>query len=328
MITQRVSYKACNWYGKLDHYYIGYFLTLMSFNRFSDTKGISEHVKLLQNPKQGRYAVAREEIPIGAVIVEEAPNHYLLNPDNPDLVLEFCRHCFQSIASNSLSIPCTGCSSVMFCSTSCRSASLESVHKYECELDLYHLRSKSTPSSFRIFLSLLAVTRHSIEELETMGEAEIMQMEAHHQDQKFEQELKYLSITMLLLALLRKTSYYNVDSKSGTNALQLLEEELKVAETVHHLLRVQNFNTHPLLTAIEQNGRNDKDFNVGLSRLGDCINIAIGSNFNHSCNPNTFRINTDCPPKTLLIASRNIKKGRYQAIGMLFAKKIVLSKYR
>ena len=270
----------------------------------------------MQNPRKGRYAVARDDIPIGSVIVEEAPTHYLLNPDNPDLVLEFCRHCFQSIASNSQSIPCTGCSSVMFCSTSCRSASLESVHKYECELDLYHLRLKSTPSSFRIFLSLLAVTSQSIEELETLGETEIMQMEAHHQHQNFEQELKYLSITMLILALLRKTSYYNTDSKSGTNALQLLEEELKVAETVHHLLRVQNFNTHPLLTSIEQNGKNGKDFNVGLSRLGDCINVAIGSNFNHSCNPNTFRINTVCPPKTLLIASRNIKKGRYQAMGM------------
>ena len=278
----------------------------------------------MRNTKKGRYAVAREEIPIGSVIVEEAPNHYLLNPDNPDLVLEFCRHCFQSIDSNSQSIPCTGCSSVMFCSTTCRTASLESVHKYECELDLYHLRSKSTPSSFRIFLSLLAVTSHSIQELETIGGAEIMHMEAHHQHQNFEQELKYLSITMLILALLRKTSYYNMDSKSGTKTIHLLEEELKVAETVHHLLRVQNFNTHPLLTTIEQNGKNGKDFNVGLSRLGDCINVAIGSNFNHSCNPNTFRINTICPPKTLLIASRNIKKGRYQAIVMLFAKKILL----
>ena len=293
----------------------------MSLSSFLDTKGISEHVELLRNPEKGRYAVAREEIPIGAVIVEEASNYYLLNPDDPDLVLEFCRHCFQSIASDSQSIPCTGCSSVMFCSTTCRSASLEGVHKYECELDLYHLRSKSTPSSFRIFLSLLAVTSHSIEEVETLGEAEIMQMEAHHQHQNFEQELKYLSITMLILALLRKTSYYNMDSKSGTNSTQLLVEELKVAETVHHLLRVQNFNTHPLLTAIQQNGKNDKDFNVGLSRLGDCINVAIGSNFNHSCNPNTFRINTVCPPKTLLIASRNMKKGRYEAIRMLLSKK-------
>ena len=154
------------------------------------------------------------------------------------------------------------------------------------------------------------------EELEVeIGKTDIMKMESHDQTQSFEDELRYNSIIILILTLLRNTSYYKNEESTENPApkgIDLTNQELKVAEIVDHLLRVQNFNTHPILTTNVGQNRvsNKKEFNVGLSRLGDCINIVIGSHFNHSCNPNTLRINTVCPPQTILVASRNIPKGK------------------
>ena len=140
-------------------------------------------------------------------------------------------------------------------------------------------------------------------------------MVAHEQIRIFEVELKNLALTILILVLLRKTSYYRQQSLKDDKAPDnLTQQELKVAEIIDRLLRIQNFNTHPILTthATPDNlASNQNDFSVGLCRLGDCINVAIGSNFNHSCNPNTLRINSVGSPRTYLIASRNIPKGTF-----------------
>ena len=243
----------------------------------------------------------------------EKPHHYLLNPDDLNAILEICRHCLGPCPISP--IPCTGCTSVVFCSTTCRQASLfNGVHQYECELDLYHLRTKSNSSSFRIFLAFLAILQCPVAELEEIDNTNLMQMESHNQTRSFEEELKYLSITVLILTLIRRTSYYHALGEANIMLNNLTDKELKVAQTIDRLLRVQNFNTHPILTTMQGIGRNrsldKKDLEVGLSRIGDCINVVIGSNFNHSCNPNTLRISTvGTSLQTILIASRNIPKG-------------------
>ena len=270
---------------------------------------LSAKVKLQTDPVRGRFAVASEDIKVGSIIAIEKPTIYLLNPDDPSLILEFCHHCLRP--SPITFVPCQGCTSVIFCSKKCRETSLIKTHRYECELDLYGLRSKSDASSFRIFLALRAVLQYPIEELE---KSNLLKMEAHNQTQLFEEELKILSLTILILVLLRNTSYYQEESlKDDIRTLNMTQRELKLAEVIGHLSRVQNFNSHPILTSItEELSSNKQDFNVGLGRLGDCINVAIGSNFNHSCNPNTLRINSVSPPRTFLIASRNIPQGKYR----------------
>ena len=255
--------------------------------------------------------MANQDIRSGSIIAIEKPKDYLFNPDDVDILLRCCRHCFQPCQISP--IPCTGCTSILFCSTSCRQASLDGIHRYECELDLYNFRSKSSSSSFRIFLTFIAILQYPIETLEEIGTTDLMKMESHNEIRSFEEELKYVVITILILALLKNTSFSKKISSQDHNtpSYNLTDQELKIADKINHLLRVQNFNTHPILTASvgDNQASNKREFNVGLSRLGDCINVAIGSHFNHSCNPNTLRINAVAPPQTILIASRNIQRG-------------------
>ena len=58
---------------------------------------------------------------------------------SPDRLLTNCLHCFQSTLTP---LPCPTCSSVVFCSSSCRSFALYSYHKYECCLALPDLFQK------------------------------------------------------------------------------------------------------------------------------------------------------------------------------------------
>ena len=65
----------------------------------------------------------------------------------------------------------------------------------------------------------------------------------------------------------------------------------------------QDCNTHPIL-AMDEDVRGNQ---VGLVKLGNANYIAIGSFFNHSCAPNTCRVNAG--DATVLVATRNIAEG-------------------
>ena len=276
-----------------------------------DNDALSASVRLKTDPGKGRYTIASEGIKIGSIIAAEEPTTFILNPDDSSLILEFCRNCLRQTPISF--VPCKGCASVIFCSIGCRESAMSNTHRFECELDLYGMRSRSDASSFRIFLALQAILQYPIDEIDKIQKSNLMNMVAHEQIRIFEVELKNLAITILILVLLRKTSYYRQQSLKDDKAQEnLTEQELKVAEIIDRLLKIQNFNTHPILTthAIPDNlVSNQNDFSVGLCRLGDCINVMIGSNFNHSCNPNTLRINSVGSPRTYLIASRNIPNG-------------------
>ena len=277
-----------------------------------DNGTLSASVEIQTNPMKGRYAVASEDIKIGSMIAVEEPITYILNPDDPSLILEFCHHCLRPCPFTF--VPCKNCASVLFCSITCREEAHRRTHRYECEIDLYGMRSRSNASSFRIFLALQAVLQYPMDKLDDIENSKLMEMVSHDQEQEVEDELKNLSITILVLVLLRKTSYHSKEYlKDDVHPDNLSPKELKLAEIINHLLRVQNFNTHPILTTHSTNDNlssNRSDLNVGLSRLGDCMNVTIASSFNHSCNPNTLRINSVGPPRTYLIASRNIAKGK------------------
>ena len=279
----------------------------------SDNDALSASVTLKTDPGKGRYTVASEDIKIGSIIAAEEPTAFILNPDDSSLILEFCHNCLRQIPMSF--VPCEGCTSVIFCSKDCRKSAMSKTHRFECELDLYGMRSRSNASSFRIFLALQTILQYPIDEIDKLQKSHLMKMVAHEQIRIFEVELKNLAITTLILILLRKTSYYLKQSlKDDKPPENLTQQELKLAEMIDRLLRIQNYNTHPILTtnAITDNlTSNQNDFSVGLCRIGDSINVAIGSNFNHSCNPNTLRINSLGSPRTYLIASRNIPKGIY-----------------
>ena len=75
---------------------------------------------------QGRFAVAAEDIKIGDVVIVEKPYASVLLPEH---FMTHCHHCFKRVLAPT---PCVKCSTVCYCSVSCRQLSWSTYHKYEC----------------------------------------------------------------------------------------------------------------------------------------------------------------------------------------------------
>ena len=142
-----------------------------------------------------------------------------------------------------------------------------------------------------------------------------MDMVSHNDERGFESDVKFHVLTALLVLVVRRTSYMpSCDSTSNLN-----DDELFLATLINHLLRIQSFNTHPVLMQTAATNSEAAASQVGLVRMGNAINVKAGSVMNHSCNPNTIRINCQIPQEssetggvmTLYVASRNI--GEYNA---------------
>lgn len=109
----------------------------------------------------GRHLIARERISPGEVIaVDEAALQVL----TPDTVGTHCSHC---MAATLAPLHCPECHGVVFCSEVCRSAALESYHRYECRLGLVDLnraqreRTDNTQSCSSVLLLVRFFTQKS-----------------------------------------------------------------------------------------------------------------------------------------------------------------------
>ena len=70
-------------------------------------------------------------IPPGTVVAAGEPTVSLLNPDNKDLVTQHCLNCLRPCPAPH---PCLTCSSVVFCSPTCRSVSHHPQHHHHHHL--------------------------------------------------------------------------------------------------------------------------------------------------------------------------------------------------
>ena len=128
-------------------------------------------------------------------------------------------------------------------------------------------------------------------------------------------DLKFHVLASLLVLIIRQTTYLDRDQAgapgNSTAALSLTEDEAFLAQLANRLLRVQSYNTHPVLC---QDANSIVNKEVGLTRIGNVVNVQAGSVMNHSCDPNTIRINCPVYPEsiggvvTLFVASRNISE--------------------
>ena len=84
--------------------------------------------------KSGRFCRAAKPIKRGSVIGVQKPHVSILDEEETS---EKCWHCFSKLESP---VPCSGCSSVLFCGSQCRKAADEKYHRWECGLlDIFHL---------------------------------------------------------------------------------------------------------------------------------------------------------------------------------------------
>ena len=117
----------------------------------------------MEENDRGRYAIAkyaqlsyslslfhilREEIAPGTVLAAGGPGMAFFNPDDPKMMLKFCLHCLRATEAP---LPCLTCTSVVFCSSQCRTDACSSYHKYQCQIDLYSHRQHDTGEHWTSF---------------------------------------------------------------------------------------------------------------------------------------------------------------------------------
>ena len=93
---------------------------------------VSAAVNVAWKSNIGRHMVANDDITVGDVLVVEKPYTSVLYPEF------YATHCYNCQCRVLAPVPCTQCSSVVYCSLHCRDTCWESIHKYDCQcLTLY-----------------------------------------------------------------------------------------------------------------------------------------------------------------------------------------------
>jgi hypothetical protein len=112
--------------------------------------------------------------------------------------------------------------------------------------------------------------------------------------------VKVAVVTVFLLRCNRLTSYLG---PGGPHGAGLTEEEQWLGAVLAHFFMVQDLNSHPLFGLDRGKQLNQ----VGLENLGSGIFPVVGRHFNHSCTPNTVRVN--CGKTMFLLSSSTIQPG-------------------
>ena len=95
----------------------------------SNFAGFSSSLEMCQSPARGRFMIAREDIPAGAVLGAEDP---VVSALRPSARTSFCSLCFSPAESYWLA--CPGCCQVRFCSPQCWRRGGAGSHRLECGL--------------------------------------------------------------------------------------------------------------------------------------------------------------------------------------------------
>ncbi|XP_023324593.1 uncharacterized protein LOC111698475 [Eurytemora carolleeae] len=123
-------------------------------------------------------------------------------------------------------------------------------------------------------------------------------MVTHKETRDTESRIKCYVISVFLLRTLRLTSYHQ-EKKVGP----LSSEEIFLGRILLHMFMVQDMNSHPIF-GLESNPHSVQ---IGLETIGSAIYPIVGSYFNHSCSPNTLRVNVG--RTQMLISSSRISSG-------------------
>ncbi|XP_018324993.1 SET and MYND domain-containing protein DDB_G0284059 [Agrilus planipennis] len=280
----------------------------LNFPRNKKFNGAHSLVDFSEDVDQGRFAVAKEDLPVGTVVVEEKPFCSVLAKDYHT---KNCQNCIKSVK---LPIACPRCSSVVFCSLECRDNALDGFHSRECEMLPSLIQSAA---SVNCAMALRLITCRDLnyfrnfKNLNNLPECEKKNFEffnhiyslCRHEEQRQPGDfLLYTAMALFLLKLLMLTDYFgNVqnDSLSDTKAF--------VGSLILRFLQILQFNSHELSELQPE----PLDTQSGKK---SCVSVDIGGAlyptlalFNHSCEPSIVRYNIGNRIVARLIKS--VKKG-------------------
>ena len=290
---------------------------------------LSHLVTVGYSQEKGRHALARYEIKPGTVLGMEEAGVSVLQADN---WRSRCLHCLDSVLAG---LPCIKCSEVVFCSPECRLEAMSGYHKYECR-NMHLLLSGPN------FLALRAITQYPlkyflqnrVKKFEQYDDSSGTELEGskryNSNDMKnlfnlstksadIEKKMERFMVGAYLLRILQSMNYFEGEKK---NEASLTEEEVYIGMLLSHFVGVAETNSH-LICKSPLSSHIFKDLSEIVTKKFQPDSIGFGINatlafFNHSCNPNTIKIQKG--RKTFLIASELIRKGEdiFDNYGTLF----------
>ena len=241
--------------------------------------GVSALVDIMEEKGRGRFAIAkyaqlsyslslfyilREEIAPGTVLAAGGPGMAFFNPDDPKMMLKFCLHCLRATEAP---LPCLTCTSVVFCSSQCRTDACSSYHKYQCQIDLYSHRQHDTGGALDLFLPLKAVWEITFSvlrqqwdengDLKRNGNSEFQRlwsMVTHEKERTIPGLVKVAVIAIFLLRCSRLTSYLGKPLELNE---PLSAEEEWLGSILARLYMIQDMNAHPLFGV--DNGQSQRE---------------------------------------------------------------------
>ena len=285
---------------------------------------LSKLIRIEVSPEKGRYAVAREDIPVGTILMKDEGMYPFLNPDDKDNVMKFCLVCMKNVGS--LPYPCLTCARVVYCSPTCREMGAKQFHSCQCQLDIYNIRQKDTKDWCRIFSSLNIILAKPLDfwisnQERFLGENksiidseglplsveneidrynQLFDMVTHEDDIPLETRAKHAVVVVFHLRSLRMTNYYSKNNiKIKTK--EFTREEIILGKLILKLRLISEANLYPVWGVEDEDGGQ-----VGIESIGSGIYPGIGSYLNSSCNPNTIRVNKG--QEVVVVAAKNIDK--------------------
>ncbi|KAI8439289.1 hypothetical protein MSG28_013122 [Choristoneura fumiferana] len=278
----------------------------------------SNKLQVAYNEDMGRHVVAREDIKVGEVLVEEEPYLVLLQKSQ---YLFSCSYCLSREMNQ---FPCKSCCFALYCSNQCKELAWNEYHSVECPLmaSLVDLKfTKLELLSLRV--TIKARSDHADWEslLKTVEDAESNLNSEHRgcilKDNKWIYDSKHYTAIHTLASNVEKRSVSDIFQKAVTAAvfLKFLKDKtdfLPENEEIHNfvggmlLLHVMTSptNMHGLSTAMED----------AYGKFVDDVSLASApyayhSLVNHSCAPNVVRFSKIGSGQMSLFALRPIAKG-------------------
>ncbi|XP_060525878.1 SET and MYND domain-containing protein 4-like [Cylas formicarius] len=257
-----------------------------------------------QDNVQGRYARATEDIPAGAIIVEENPSCSVVDGEH---TLSNCQYCLTSVDQP---IACPGCAVVVFCSTHCEKMANKSFHGVECGFQKLLF---DCDASVNCLMAMRLISQRPIkffrdkknklkDYLNDSCKKNFCRKKTYRSDdydnvfflcrhehlRKKEELIHYACISIYLLRVLKYAKYFG-----DYNENVLTDDELFIGSLILRHLQLLQFNAHEISELSNTDGDPTKD----IMKNG-FENIAVGAGlyptlslFNHSCDPSIVRYN-------------------------------------
>ncbi|KAM3965894.1 LOW QUALITY PROTEIN: SET and MYND domain containing, class 4, member 4 [Aphomia sociella] len=279
-------------------------------------------LKVVYNDTMGRHVVAKEDIKVGDVLVQEEPYTLLL------MKTQYLFSCGYCLSRRMNLLPCHKCCYVLYCSENCRLKAWKDYHETECSLTAMLLDMQFTKLEWLALRTVIkARNDHQswsdlFKTIEAVDGSDIECKGHVKENDKLVYNSKYYASVHSLSSNIEKRSVSDIFQKSVTAAVffdmlikytnfldsDSIDTKMEARKCVagmllHHIMTVPT-NMHGIQSTMQsKQGSYVEDENIASAAY------AYHSLFNHSCSPNVVRVNILGSAKMVLIALRPIKKG-------------------